>query len=103
MQQQGAQKIVLMGASIGGLVTAMVAAQAHVQAIVLLSAPYAYNTILLTAMLAKQITAPAFIAESDEDEFVPDAQKIYGVADRPQDPENLPRRRLTWGGLVRQP
>ncbi len=78
MQQQGAQKIVLMGASIGGLVTAMVAAQAHVQAIVLLSAPYAYNTILLTATLAKQITAPAFIIESDEDEFVPDAQKIYG-------------------------
>ena len=78
MQQQGAQKIVLMGASVGGVVTAVVATQAHVQAIVLLSAPYAYNTILLNATQARQITAPALIVESDEDEFLPDAQKIYG-------------------------
>jgi predicted alpha/beta-hydrolase family hydrolase len=78
MQQQGAQKIVLMGASIGGLVTAMVATQTHVQAIVLLSAPYAYNTILLNVTQAQQITSPALVVESDEDEFLPDAQKIYG-------------------------
>ena len=78
MQQQGAQKIVLMGASIGGLVTTVVATQTHVQAIVLLSAPDAYQTILLSAAQAQQITAPALIVESDEDEYLPDAQKIYG-------------------------
>lgn len=78
MQQQGAQKIVLMGASIGGLVTAAVATETHVQAIVLLSAPYAYHTILLSAPQAQQITAAALVVESDEDEYLPDAQKIYG-------------------------
>ncbi len=84
MQQQGAQKIVLMGASIGGLVTTVVATQTHVQAIVLLSAPHAYNTILLSATQAQQITAPALIVESDEDEFLPDAQKIYGWLTTPK-------------------
>jgi esterase/lipase len=84
MQQQGAQKIVLMGASIGGLVTTVVATQTHVQAIVLLSAPDAYHTILLSAPQAQQITAPALIVESDEDEFLPDAQKIYGWLTAPK-------------------
>jgi esterase/lipase len=77
MQHQGAQKIVLMGASIGGLVTTAIATQIQVQAIVLLSAPDAYGTILLTATQVQQITAPALIVESDEDEFAPDAQQIY--------------------------
>ncbi|HEU5198515.1 MAG TPA: alpha/beta fold hydrolase [Ktedonobacterales bacterium] len=84
MQQQGAQKIVLMGASIGGLVTTVVATQTHVQAIVLLSAPDAYQTILLSAAQAQQITAPALIVESDEDEYLPDAQKIYGWLTAPK-------------------
>ncbi len=77
MQQHGAQKIVLIGASIGGLVTVAVAAQMQVQAIVLLSAPDAYGTILLNAAQVGQITAPALVVESDEDEYVPDAQQIY--------------------------
>ena len=84
MQQQGAQKIVLMGASIGGLVTAAVATQTQVQAIVLLSAPDAYHTILLNVTQAQKITAPALIVESDEDEFLPDAQKIYGWLTAPK-------------------
>jgi uncharacterized protein len=78
MQQRGAQKIVLIGASIGGLVTVAVAAQTQVQAIVTLSAPDAYGTILLNASQVQKITAPALIVESDEDEFAPDAQQIYG-------------------------
>jgi alpha-beta hydrolase superfamily lysophospholipase len=59
-QQHGATKYILMGASLGGLVTLKVAAATHPTAVVALSAPQGFGGLDVNEDELRAITAPKF-------------------------------------------
>jgi alpha/beta superfamily hydrolase len=85
-QQHGATKYVLMGASLGGLVTLKVAAATHPTAIVALSAPQAADNLEVSADELHAITAPKFLAAAQRDNsFVNSMQAIYNLTPQPKE------------------
>jgi alpha/beta superfamily hydrolase len=70
-QAKGATKIVLMGSSIGGLVTAKVAATAQPTATVVLSAPLSYGGIGVSADELRAIPGAKFFAAAEGDHPYP--------------------------------
>src|SRR5262245_20474886 len=60
-QQHGATKYILMGASLGGLVTLKVAAATHPTAVVALSAPQSFGGLDVSEDELHAITAPKFL------------------------------------------
>jgi alpha/beta superfamily hydrolase len=85
-QKQGATKIVLMGASLGGLVTLKVAATAHPLAVVALSAPRAFGGLEVSDDELRAITAPKFLGVAEKDGgFMSSMQAVYAITPEPKE------------------
>jgi uncharacterized protein len=83
-QRQGAWRIVLIGASIGGPVTANVAATMPVAAVVLISAPGDFLGLEVTPAVMARISAPKLLMNSRGDSYAPDIQAMYDAASQPK-------------------
>lgn len=85
VRAKGATKIVLMGASLGGLVTAKVAATAHPTAVVILSAPASWGGLSVSDAEMGAITAPKlFVASQNDHPFSSTVQQLYDASPQPK-------------------
>ena len=85
-QQHGATKYILMGASLGGLVTLKVAAATHPTAVVALSAPRGFGGLEVTDDELRAITAPKFLAVAQGDGgFNSSMQAVYDLTSEPKE------------------
>ena len=85
-QKQGATKVVLMGASLGGLVTLKVAATAHPLAVVALSAPRDFGGLDVSDDELRAITAPKFLGVAEKDGgFISSMQAVYDITPEPKE------------------
>jgi dienelactone hydrolase len=85
-QQRGATKYILMGASLGGLVTLKVAATAHPTAVVALSAPTGFGGLEVTNDELRAITAPKFLGVAEKDGgFITSMKAVYDVTPEPKE------------------
>jgi alpha/beta superfamily hydrolase len=85
-QQHGATKYILMGASLGGLVTLKVAATAHPLAVVALSAPTGFGGLEVTNDELRAIAAPKFLAVAEKDGgFIASMKTVYEVTPEPKE------------------
>ena len=85
-QAKGATKIVLMGSSIGGIVTTKVAATAQPIATVVLSSPISYGGIGVSADELKAIPGAKFFAAAQGDNPYPGTvQSMYGTVTEPKE------------------
>lgn len=84
-QARGASKIVLIGSSFGGLLSGSVATEAHVAAIVLVSAPLIDSGISLSDEKLRGLAMPKLlIASQNDSSFVSDTQHIYNLSPQPK-------------------
>jgi esterase/lipase len=85
-QQHGATKYILMGASLGGLVTLKVAAATHPTAVVALSAPQSFGGLDVSEDELRAITAPKFLAVAQGDTgFANSMTTIYNLTPEPKE------------------
>jgi pimeloyl-ACP methyl ester carboxylesterase len=85
-QQHGATKYILMGASLGGLVTLKVAAATHPTAVVALSAPQSFGGLDVSEDELRAITAPKFLAVALGDTgFANSMRTIYSLTPQPKE------------------
>lgn len=92
VRSRGAQRVVLIGASMGGTASLMAAAQGgvSVDVIVTLSAPAAFEGMNLTAdLLTRVIAAKLFIAGTGDGSAAEDAQSLYAMSPPPKRVEIL--------------
>ena len=83
--QQGATKIVLMGASMGGTASLKVAAEEQVTAVISLSGPQEFG-VNVSDNDVNAITAPKlFLVSENDDSFVTDARHMYAIAHLPKE------------------
>ena len=83
--QQGATKIVLMGASMGGTASLNVATTQKVAAVISLSGPQAFG-VNVTDTDLKAMTVPKLFIDSQDDEpFVSDAKHMYALSADPKE------------------
>lgn len=83
-RQQGANRIVLLGSSMGGTATLKAAASAPVAAVVTLSAPREIGVTVTDADL-KAIKAPKLFVNSQDDTYSDDTQQMYAAASPPKE------------------
>lgn len=83
-QRQGARRVVLIGASIGGPVTANVAVTMPVAAVVLISAPSDFVGLEVTPAVMAHISAPKLLMNSRGDSYAQDIQAMYDEASPPK-------------------
>ena len=88
--QQGATKIVLLGASTGGTASLKVAAGEQVTAVLSLSGPQEF-CVSVSDDEVKAIKAPKlFLASEEDDSFVTDARHMYAIAVPPKRSTSIP-------------
>lgn len=81
----GADKIVLIGSSFGGLISGTLAQEVHAEAIVLLSAPLRDSGISLSDDDLRALTMPKLLMTSTLDNtFISTTQHIYDVSPQPK-------------------
>ncbi|HEU5349419.1 MAG TPA: alpha/beta fold hydrolase, partial [Ktedonobacterales bacterium] len=81
----GAVKIVLIGSSFGGLISASLAQEVHAAAIVLLSAPLRDSGIFLSDDELRALTVPKLLMTSTNDtSFINDTKHIYDMSPQPK-------------------
>lgn len=83
-RQQGATKIVLLGASMGGTVTLEIAASTRVAAVITLSAPQNFGNGVSDAQV-KAISAPKLFVNSQDDAYASDTAHMYDIASEPKE------------------
>jgi pimeloyl-ACP methyl ester carboxylesterase len=84
--EKGATKIVLIGSSLGGLVTLKVAATAHPAAIVALSAPKSFGGLSVTPEELRAIPGAKFLAAAERDgDYASSAQGMYSAVSEPKE------------------
>src|SRR5262249_26059628 len=83
VRTQGAQRIALLGASIGGAATARAAVAEHVDAVVILSAPAAWPGLEADDTVIAHLGAPAFFLNSESDTYTAATQHMYDAAAQP--------------------
>lgn len=91
-QRQGAQRIVLVGASIGGAVTANVAASTSVAAVAIISAPRDFLGVEVPDATMARIAAPKLLMNSQGDSYAQATQAMYDAARPPKDLHLYPGR-----------
>lgn len=89
-QRQGARSIVLVGASIGGAVTANVASSPPVTAVVIVSAPGEFAGLEVSAATMHAISAPKLLMVSQGDGYAQDVQTMYDEARQPKELAEYP-------------
>lgn len=92
LRAQGATRIVLIGASLGGAVTLRVAATESVAAVATLSAVATMPTQEVTDDIIKAITAPKLFINSELDYAAEATQHMYDVASPPKQIHLYPGR-----------
>lgn len=85
LRSQGAKRIILMGASLGGAVSLRVAATEPVVAVATLSAIAGYPSQPVTSDIIKAIKAPKLFINSEGDPAAADTQHMYDVASEPKE------------------
>jgi alpha-beta hydrolase superfamily lysophospholipase len=86
-RSQGAQRIALVGASLGGAVTANAAAgpgAADVAAVAIISAPGDFPQVEVTPTTMAAIAAPKLLMNSQGDSYAPQSQAMYDEARPPK-------------------
>ena len=83
-QRQGATRIVLMGASMGGTAALKVAAEIQVTAVISLSGPLAFGVSITDDELKAMKTPKLFLASADDPPFAGAATHMYEVARAPK-------------------
>jgi dienelactone hydrolase len=92
LRSEGAQRVSLVGASMGGTASLYAAAQEDLQleAIVTLSAPAAFEGMDLTPdVLTRVDAAKLFVAGLDDGPYADDAQRLYDTSPPPKRVEIL--------------
>lgn len=90
MEKQGAGKIFLLGASMGGTASLKVAAQRPVAGVVALSAPLKFRELSAADEVAR-ITAPKlFLASEGDSSAVASAQQYFALAQEPKEIKIFP-------------
>ena len=97
IREQGAQRIVLIGASLGSMASAKVAAETNPAAVVLMASPIDRTNLpfLVTCDDIGAIASPKrfMVAEKDVNGFTEDVKKMYAIASAPKAVE-------TWAGTA---
>ncbi|MBA2287863.1 MAG: alpha/beta hydrolase [Ktedonobacteraceae bacterium] len=84
VRQQGATKIVLLGASMGGTATLKAAAHEQLAAVITLSAPQDFGVTISETDL-KAINAPKLFINSQGDDYAADTMHMYTLASPPKE------------------
>lgn len=84
MRQQGATKIVLLGASMGGTASLLVASSVSVDAVITLSAPQNFIPGV-TDDQVKAIKAPKLFVNSQDDDYASETMHMYEIASKPKE------------------
>lgn len=96
LRTQGAQRIVLVGASLGSMASAKVAAETNPAAVVLMASPVDRTGLpfLVTSDEIRVIASPKLflVAENDANGFTADVKKMYEMARAPKELEIFPGR-----------
>jgi pimeloyl-ACP methyl ester carboxylesterase len=90
MRAQGAAKLVLVGASMGGMATAKVAAAEKPTAVVIVSAPQSFMGLEVSDDEVKAITAPKLFIGSEQDGATSTTLHMFDVAPEPKDKHVYP-------------
>lgn len=83
--QQGATRIVLMGASMGGTASLNVATKEPVAALILLSSPQAFGVNVTDGDLKTMKVPMLFMASEGDDEFATEVKHMYDIATSPKE------------------
>lgn len=84
VRQQGATSIILLGSSMGGTASLIVAALSPVTAVITLSAPQHFVPLTLNDSDVQKISAPKLFVNSQEDEYVDETRHMYTIASPPK-------------------
>ena len=84
MRQQGATKIILLGASMGGTASLIVASSIPVDAVITLSAPQNFLPSVTDAQV-KAIQAPKLFVNSQDDDYASETMHMYEIASQPKE------------------
>lgn len=84
VRQQGATKIVLLGSSMGGTVSLIVAASEPVAAVLTLSAPQNFSVVSISDSEVQAISAPKLFVNSQDDTYAPETTHMYTIASAPK-------------------
>lgn len=88
--QQGATKIVLMGASMGGTASLKVATTGQAAAVISLSGPQFYGVPVTDTDLQAMRIPKLFMDSQDDEPYVTDARHMYDVASAPKEIDIYP-------------
>lgn len=83
--QQGATKVVLMGASIGGTTSLKVAVEEPVTAVISLSGLQTFSVSVRDAEIEALKIPKLFIVSAEDVPFVTDAKHMYAIASQPKE------------------
>ena len=84
-KQQGATKIVLMGASMGGTASLKVASEEQVSAVISLSGPQSFSVNVSDQEIQAMNIPKLFMASETDTPFVTDAKHMYAIASQPKE------------------
>src|SRR5581483_3831737 len=84
-KQQGATKIVLMGASMGGTASLKVASEEQVSAVISLSGPQSFSVSVSDQEVQAMHIPRLFMASETDTPFVTDARHMYAIATQPKE------------------
>jgi len=84
VRQQGATTIVLLGSSMGGTASLVVAARSPVAAVITLSAPQNFIPLTLSDSDVQKVSAPKLFVNSQDDDYVDETRHMYMIASPPK-------------------
>jgi esterase/lipase len=90
VRKEGAQKIALIGASMGAMASAKVAAVETAEAVICLAGGISWSGLEVSDQELAAITAPLLVITSEEDRFVKDTLHIYEAASGPKEKHLYP-------------
>jgi acetyl esterase/lipase len=89
-RQQGATKIVLMGASMGGTASLNVATTQKVAAVIVLSSPQSFGVSVTDADLKTMTIPKLFIDTQDDEPYVSDVMHMFATSPDPKEMDIYP-------------
>jgi pimeloyl-ACP methyl ester carboxylesterase len=90
IRTQGATRLALVGASMGGMATAKVAAVEKPDAVIIMSAPQSFMGLAVSDDEVKAITAPKLFIGSEQDGATSTTLHMFDVAPEPKDKHVYP-------------